>query len=561
MKKIVGFLLITLTIIISACHSQPSYDSRLLLADSIMQHRHDSALALLRNLNASDLSSEADVALHALLLSQAYDKNYIDLTNDSLISIAVDYFSEGNEPRYAMLAHYYHACVLFNAQKYSDCVLACMKAELSAKQISDDFYLGMIYRHLLFVHNATYNFSEALSYAQKSYTHFKASGKELYSRWALKDLAVSYHNNSQCSKSLELFYEVIKIAHQSQDSVFLSDALSLYTVILGQAKKYDDALSIVDSLYASAQPKTSFEYSSFSFIYAKCGDVAKAGMCLTKSCDLASTLNDSLSIEYAWRQLARVSKDSVEYYKHQYKIANFRNKQYTDSTKIAIAAAQRNAQTSQFNAKIKQTEQRVYILYIIATILILFIVMCICVIYKRKKDATRLNIFFQQQLAKYNQNINELKIKLDTKETSQEKYQDEQNRLQLELDLLKEVSQFGGQARKYADNIVKSANITSKFGNISSDLTGSITEDDWDELNKLVMSQYPKFKITLLSSTLTDSDIKFCLMSKIGLSPTKISIITHRAKSSVSSSKKRIYKKITGEEGSARNFDELIRSL
>ena len=339
MKKIVGYLLILLTMAISACHSQPAYDSRLLLADSIMQHRPDSALALLRNLNASDLSSEADVALHALLLSHAYDKNYIDLTNDSLISIAVDYFSEGNEPRYAMLAYYYHACVLFNAQKYSDCVLACMKAELSAKQISDDFYLGMIYRHLLFVHNATYNFSEALSYAQKSYTHFKASGKELYSRWALKDLAVSYHNNSQCSKSLELFYEVIKIAHQSQDSVFLSDALSLYTVILGQAKKYDDALSIVDSLYASAQPKTSFEYSSFSFIYAKCGDVAKAGMCLTKSCDLASTLNDSLSIEYAWRQLARVSKDSVEYYKHQYKIANFRNKQYTDSTKIAIAAA------------------------------------------------------------------------------------------------------------------------------------------------------------------------------------------------------------------------------
>ena len=127
--------------------------------------------------------------------------------------------------------------------------------------------------------------------------------------------------------------------------------------------------------------------------------------------------------------------------------------------------------------------------------------------------------------------------------------------------MLKEVSQFGGQARKYADNIVKSANITSKFENISSDLTGSITEDDWYELNKLVMSQYPKFKITLLSSTLTDSDIKFCLMSKIGLSPTKISIITHRAKSSVSSSKKRIYKKITGEEGSARNFDELICSL
>ena len=84
MKKIVGFLLITLTIIISACHSQPSYDSRLLLADSIMQHRPDSALALLRNVNASDLSSEADVALHALLLSQAYDKNYLGRRKDLL---------------------------------------------------------------------------------------------------------------------------------------------------------------------------------------------------------------------------------------------------------------------------------------------------------------------------------------------------------------------------------------------------------------------------------------------------------------------------------------------
>lgn len=49
-------------------------------AEAIMESAPDSALALLEAINGSELNGEAR-ALHALLLTQALDKNYIDVTD------------------------------------------------------------------------------------------------------------------------------------------------------------------------------------------------------------------------------------------------------------------------------------------------------------------------------------------------------------------------------------------------------------------------------------------------------------------------------------------------
>ena len=81
-------------------------------AEVLMQQYPDSALHLLESVDNTKSLSERGRARYAVLLSQAYDKNYIDVTNDSLISIATDYFSErSDDRRYDMLSHYYHARV------------------------------------------------------------------------------------------------------------------------------------------------------------------------------------------------------------------------------------------------------------------------------------------------------------------------------------------------------------------------------------------------------------------------------------------------------------------
>ena len=90
---ITPMLLIVIIWSLVGCSSQSSrYDRRLVDADSVLRHHPDSALQLLDALDANALSSQADRAYHALLLSQARYRTYCRATSDSTINIALDYY-------------------------------------------------------------------------------------------------------------------------------------------------------------------------------------------------------------------------------------------------------------------------------------------------------------------------------------------------------------------------------------------------------------------------------------------------------------------------------------
>ena len=76
------------------CHDgTPDYDGRLVQADSLLRcNDPDSALRLLSGLDGAKLPSAGDRAYHALLLTQAQYRCYADITSDSTINVALDYY-------------------------------------------------------------------------------------------------------------------------------------------------------------------------------------------------------------------------------------------------------------------------------------------------------------------------------------------------------------------------------------------------------------------------------------------------------------------------------------
>ena len=336
MKKIVGFLLITLTMIITACHSQPSYDSRLLLADSIMQHRPDSALALLRNVNASDLSSEADVALHALLLSQAYDKNYIDLTNDSLISIAVDYFSEGNEPRYAMLAHYYLGRVFENSGKIHKAIIECTKAQQYSGQTNDYLAVGLIYTHLGYNYNNYYDFEKTIEYYLLAAKYYELAQKHYHKLYALSEVASAYINNLEYPKAYDILQQLITEATDSCDYEMIETGNKYMITLYSATKKYAQVYDLYQSLISN-NPNTIFASSTYMSIAMACAHIQRENEINT-------------FIDKAWS----VSKDKADTILIHFNTANIyqRSKQYERAFKNLRAGI--NKQDSSIRAMLTQ---------------------------------------------------------------------------------------------------------------------------------------------------------------------------------------------------------------
>ena len=60
---------------------------------------------------------------------------------------------------------------------------------------------------------------------------------------------------------------------------------------------------------------------------------------------------------------------------------------------------------------------------------------------------------------------------------------------------------------------------------------------------------------------MTPLEYQVCLLLKMNLSPIQIASLILRDKSSISAIRRRLYKKITGQEGSPADWDNIIHSL
>lgn len=204
MTRLAASLLLVLTLLAGACSMSADIEQRLRAAESIIDERPDSALAILRGIDASTLSGEPR-ARHALLLSKAYDKNYIDIADDSIIDIAFDYYSRFSAPdAYHIAAHYYKANVAFNASNYPSAIFHAIVADTLASISGDLHYRGMANNLIALSYNQLNDFKKELGYAEKSYNFFKQNNDSVRSRLTLMDIGICYLYLKDYEKAFEI---------------------------------------------------------------------------------------------------------------------------------------------------------------------------------------------------------------------------------------------------------------------------------------------------------------------------------------------------------------------
>lgn len=135
-----------LSVFLTACTRQQPINPILIQADSLMQTYPDSALWLLQQIDVDDLHGKSNHAYYALLLTQARDKNWIPMANDSLIQTAVDYYKDRDDKTQAAKAYYYLGCVYEDLDNLVEAADAFLQALMvSPKNKQDVKLMTMIY--------------------------------------------------------------------------------------------------------------------------------------------------------------------------------------------------------------------------------------------------------------------------------------------------------------------------------------------------------------------------------------------------------------------------------
>ena len=369
---------------LSAGCSSWRVDNTLTDVESFIMERPDSALVVLDSIDRTLLTTDRLKAHHALLHAMALDKNYIDVDDDSLASIAVRYYSKKGPEKYEARSLYYLGLSYYYAQDYKKAILEFTKAEKVAER-SDSLYLGMTKDIKATIYSATHNDSEALRLLKEAYDIYLELSLHQYINNTELRLANLYCNNDDFLKADSLYIHLI--SSEKVDDFIKNSATKnkAFITISHYNKDYDKAAFLYDRLVndSDASILTYKDYWAYAYSLSKVGrkEEAQSLVSQLKSVDSSGTADYWM---YLIEKSRGNSENALKYLEHT---TTKTDKEVMKALQQSLALTQRDYYESEFiNAEFKARNRQLIAISVgVSSVLVLVLLLWATSIYVRRQ--------------------------------------------------------------------------------------------------------------------------------------------------------------------------------
>ena len=390
------FLLLILVALIS-CNDPKPVTNTLHRAESLMNESPDSAWILLNTISPDEMGQNRNRALYALLYTQVQDKTYRDETNDTLISVAVDYYRNTDDVRHKFLSYYYKGRVHFNAKDYLGATTCYMEAEQLADEVGDNYLAGLLYAELGRIYRLYYDYPKSLDAHQKAAECYERAGKIRHRNYMWLNQSDVYRNMGQNAECERLLQMALLSAQKEGDSTLIKSCMGSLVMLYIEEKRMQEA----QKLYAALESVAGINYGSASFkgvlsqMYASKNEYVEALILLERGWACAEERMDSVSLYISSSALlAKQGKNDLAY-QELLKGVTLQNKEAKQTLQQPVLTAQRDylSEKLEFEAYKLRMEKRLRILYIL-----LFSLAIVMVVYilsrklKKEKEKARKTI-------------------------------------------------------------------------------------------------------------------------------------------------------------------------
>lgn len=358
--------------------------------ESFIMDHPDSALLILESMNRKDLKTARTKAHHALLHAMALDKNYIDVTDDSIASVAVEYYLKHGPQRNRVRALYYLGKSYYYQQQYDMAILEYSKAERVAKKC-DSLYLGMIKTAKAGIYNITYNSIEELKCTQEALGIFKSIGAERYYRPITYSLGMAYHNVDRYADALSVYKDLIDSSSEIDYYCINATISSAHSLIEMNNVDYH----VVDSLFRKAKYEydADFEekdYWAWAYSLYRIGRNEEADVMTSKL-----EISDEFIVDFWRARIAAYLKD----YEAVYKYDNLTLKRQNDIVEKLLEESLAIYQSDYYQTQLELSEYKVRtrtigLLGLIVLIILVSVILYLAINrYIRKQKAEKNKLF------------------------------------------------------------------------------------------------------------------------------------------------------------------------
>ena len=246
----------------------------------------DSALTTMRSIKRYAVFTPERRARYGLLYSMALDKNYIDVTSDSLIRYSTEYYDRKGTPHQRMRAYYYLGRTQENAQQYDKAILSYLDAAQYADNVDDKYLLALLYSQMGKMYGNHYNYEKGYEYTEKAYNYFKELDSK-YQVLMLYRMGRYSGVNQRYDKSIVLYNKTLEAACLYEyEELYLLTLKALAEAYVNNLE-FTKASKVLKRLEAEYPGDSAYQYwldyAVAAVIYAHNGEMDKAESLWTKA--------------------------------------------------------------------------------------------------------------------------------------------------------------------------------------------------------------------------------------------------------------------------------------
>ena len=583
MKRTIYYLLFLC--LLTGCY--PDMKPQLEEAEALLTENPDSAYRLLQAIERPERRQEAEYATWCLLMTQATDKSFREHTSDSLIRVAVRYFSKQHDPERLATALYTQGRVEKELGKNEEAAQLFVKA-LDVAKGGEDYklqylassHLGTLYAYSHLDSLAFSAYEQALHFAELAQDSSSISYSHAY-------LGRVYGLQNNWHEAIHAYQKAIAIASQVQSIPALRLGLSELATAYCRIQAYQNAFDCLQRLQDLADKSLT---TNQAITYLNIGDLYRLMGCY----DLAIPyLEKALNTKNMYTKRSTYQSFYYLYIEQQnYKKAIEYNNLYwvcndsiqkIEKQKEIIAVEKKYNNEKLMNEK-QQLELKQSRMLLIGGGIFLLIIIVFLFIYADKKriiarlfeelnnvqcqivEKERAIIEYQQEVAVLSQkqsNFNDLQqIRNNMEAEIKLLHQQIKTLRQRQSELLIRLNHRNDQIQQYEKIMERKENIPDILTRIKK--TARIEESEWPELIAHIDALHCQFSARLKKAypELTDADIRLCCLIKLGYERKDQIALLALNEDSFDKRKQRIRKRIGKDKKWEKGeLDSFIRSF
>ena len=351
--------------------------------------------SVLTVLTAADMPRWGEArALYALLTVQAQDKSFIDVTDDSLISVATRYYERRGPALHRLQAFYYHGRVYANAGLRHEAMTAYTRAKDFVDEVNAPYPVGLLYLQMGVLYGNDYDYSKGMLYMEEASRYFGMAGKDRLQNIAKRNIGQFYLNLEDVKQAESMLNEVLIWGKTNDDGYIVHGTLDLL-LRLYDATGNAEALGILlmNHPVETILPNST-TYAIIAYHYARKGETEAAITALSYAWEISKSTQDTAMLWHKSYQINKMlgnTNTALDYYEHLFELQ--------DSTvRITLQQPLIASQLGHYQSRLQVEELRNlnyrYLMSIAA--LVLLIVAAILYIYVRNRFRHK-----QEELSEY----------------------------------------------------------------------------------------------------------------------------------------------------------------